>query len=97
MLPRQFLACISSPELAELLAYDRIEPIGRGRTNLEIAGLTAALINIKRDPRAMPDPVMPEQLVPFHRSLPKSDEEIAAEEAERVAREVEAAFARIGK
>lgn len=66
MTVRQMLRSHSSRELSELMAYDRLEPFGEGRTNLAIAGLSAITANVNRNPKRQAEPFKPEEFVPYH-------------------------------
>jgi hypothetical protein len=62
----ELLRRTTSRELSEMMAYDRLEPFGEGRTNLEIATLLAITANVNRDPKRIPEPFKPETFVPYH-------------------------------
>jgi hypothetical protein len=67
MTVRQFLRCHSSQDIAELMAFDRLEPFGAGRTNMAIGELSALTANLSRDSKKWPEPFRSWQFVPFHR------------------------------
>ncbi len=68
---RQFLRCHTSAEIAELMAFDRLEPFGAGRTNMTIGTLAALLANVNRDQKKQREPFRAPQFVAFH-SEPKA-------------------------
>lgn len=59
MTVEEMLSRISSLELAEWMAYDRIEPIDKG--DLHTAMLLTLTANANRDPEAQPEPFTVEQ------------------------------------
>lgn len=63
---RELLARITTAELMEWMAYDRIEPIGAGRLNLALANLAAMTANINRDMDKRPEPFDVSDFVPFY-------------------------------
>lgn len=66
MTVRQFLRCHSSQDIAELMAFDRLEPFGAGRTNMAIGELAALTANLYRDRKKVPEPFRAWQFVPFY-------------------------------
>ncbi len=58
----QLLAETSSGELAEWMAYSRLEPFGPQMDNWRIGMLTSVIANIKRAPRTKP--YSPEDFMP---------------------------------
>lgn len=67
MTVRHFLRCHTSAEIAELMAFDRLEPFGTGRTNLSIGELAALTANLSRDPKKWPEPFRGDQFVALYR------------------------------
>ncbi len=65
MTVRELLARMDSRELSEWMAFDRIEPIGSGRANLALAGLSAITANVNRDSKRHPEPYAPDAFVAF--------------------------------
>jgi hypothetical protein len=68
---REAMARVDSYEFTEWLAFDRLEPIGQGRTNLILAGLSAMTANINRDREARPEPFEVEDFIPYHVRTPR--------------------------
>ncbi len=50
---------MSSRELAEWRAYDRLEPIGEPRADFRMAVLTSLIANVNRDPEKAKEPFEP--------------------------------------
>lgn len=71
MTVRELLKRIDSEELTEWMAFDRIEPIGSGRTNLAVAGLAALTANLNRDRGKHPEPYQPAAFLDYY--LPYTD------------------------
>ena len=56
---------MTSAELAEWRAFDRVEPFGEYRADLRMGILAATIVNINRGKRAKP--VVPRDFMPFPR------------------------------
>lgn len=60
----ELLARISSRELAEWMAYYRIEPWGEERDDLRAGIVASTVANTARDPRKRPRPFRPRDFMP---------------------------------
>jgi hypothetical protein len=81
---REAMARVDSWEFTEWQAYDRLEPIGEGRANLILAGLSSMTANINRDREARPEPFGVEDFIPYYvrPPLPPAREPTPAEVAD---------------
>lgn len=65
MTVKRLLREIDSAEIAEWMAFDRLEPIGSGRSNLLAARSFAYQANVNRDRTKRPEPYDADDFVPF--------------------------------
>ncbi|SOZ99449.1 conserved hypothetical protein [Cupriavidus taiwanensis] len=63
MTVRQLLAVIDSAELAEWMAFDRIDPFGEGRADLRAGIIASAAAN--HGSVSLPEPYQPSHFMPF--------------------------------
>lgn len=63
MIREEMLQRMSSRELAEWRAYDRMEPIGEPRADYRMGVLTSLIANTHRNSETMPEPFSPEDFM----------------------------------
>lgn len=67
---------VSSQELTQWMAYDRIEPIGDARMDIRFAILAAVVANTSRDPGVKPDPFLYTDFMPDFWKEPEVEEPV---------------------
>ena len=58
--PDELLQRLTSPQIAEWIAFDSLEPIGERHRDYTLGILGSLMANLKRDPKIRPEPWSPE-------------------------------------
>ena len=68
--PRELLARVTTEEIAEAMAWERIEPFGSLHFEMVIGQVCATFANLHRDPAKRPEPYLPRDfMAPLDRAL----------------------------
>lgn len=64
MTVRELLERTTSQELAEWMAYDRLDPFSEERADLRSGIIASIIANVNRDPKSTPQPFTAQDFMP---------------------------------